>query len=520
MFKNNSNIRYLMEVMIIKPPRKLWPYMNEDDNFLLPQALPCLAAVIRDANIDVEVIDCSPLKIGWRTLKNIIAKKRPGFILISEPETMWASEGVKLARYAKEIDPNIITIAGGVHFSNYAKETLKNTKIDYIVIGEGEITTVELIKELKKKNPNPKKINGISYKSGKKIIITPPRELICDLDSLPIPAYDLMPMEKYGTSKYLFHPGGATIHHSRGCPYGCKFCVCWQQMSKRKKEKKIPHWRTKSVGRVIEEIEILYHKYNKRGIVFTDDTWNFDPKWSREFAETVIQKKLKIQWFAFMRADLLVRDHKLGVMKKLVEAGLSHIIIGVERKDDKDLKSLNKNVKGDIAKKAFEIMRKNYPSVFAQGTFIIGTEDETVESIKELSRYINEDLMLDYPSFSPLTPVPGTPFWDEAQKKDLIEVKNFESFDWYTPVMRTKHMSREDLEEALFWLNQQHFKVFKVLKNLMTRHTYKRKMYWWFMIVSFRLIIDSIKQKLGLPSKYRRKKNILVNVYIPEWYYK
>lgn len=502
-----------MKVLLVKPPRKLWPYLNEDDNFLLPQALPCLAAVLREAEINVKAIDCSPLKIGWKSLEIMLRREKPDVVGISEPETMWSNEGVKLAKLVKKIDNKIVTIAGGAHFSNYAIQTLKNTKIDIIVIGEGEITIVDLVKELSKKNPDLKNVKGIIYKKGKSIIKTKPRNLIENLDSLPLPAYDLMPMQNYGKSPYLFHPGGTTIHHSRGCTFNCDFCVCWRQMAQPKGNRFYPKWRTKSVKKTIEEIELLYYKYKKRGLVFTDDNWNFDAKWNKEFAEGVIRKGLDINWFSFMRADHLVRDEAKGILRKLVRAGLKHVSIGIEREFDSDLRYLNKNINKDIIRKAFRILRKKYPQVFSQGTFIIGLRNETQESLKNLMRYINE-LNMDYPSFSPLTPIPGTKIWEEANKKGWIEIEDFERYDWFTPIMPPEKMTRQDIEYALYKLNRDHFNTIKILRNLISPYKYKRKMYTWFLIVSLRLLREQFKEKASV-----NPKNILSNLYTPDWYY-
>jgi radical SAM superfamily enzyme YgiQ (UPF0313 family) len=101
-------------------------------------------------------------------------------------------------------------------------------------------------------------------------------------------------------------------------------------------------WRTKSVGRTLEEIEFLQRDFGKRYFVFVDDTFNVDPKWCDAFADEVLRRGLKFQFYAFLRADLILRDEKLGVFQKLVRAGLIHAAIGVERLSDDELKSFHK----------------------------------------------------------------------------------------------------------------------------------------------------------------------------------
>jgi len=510
-----------MKVLLVKPPRFLWPYLSEDDNILLPQALPCLASVLRENDIEVKIVDCVPLKIGWNSLRNILAKERPHVVGISESETMWSHEGIKASQLAKELDPDVTVVAGGNHFSNLPEETLKTGSVDFVVKGEGEYTFLDLVKEAEKTNPDFKKVKGIYFKKNGKIMRTHFRPLINDLDELPLPAYDLLPMDEYGKSRYLFHPGGATIHHSRGCSFNCDFCSCWIQMGQCKlvngRIKTLPRWRTKSVERTMEEIELLYYKYKKRGLVFTDDNWNFNPKWNEEFADAVVARGLNLNWFAFMRADHIIRDSRMGILKKLVDAGLSHVSIGVERHIDSDLKSLNKTYTRDIIKTAFRILKENHPSVFRQGTFIIGLKNETRKSVFGLLKYV-KDLDLDYPSFSPLTPVPGTVVWKKAKKEGRIEVKDFKLYDWFTPIMSSERLTREEIANFIFLLNKKHFSFNKVIRGLLSTHKYKRKMYMWFMIVSLRILKENLKDISGLPSILDRKE-MLTNLVRPKWYY-
>ena len=106
-----------------------------------------------------------------------------------------------------------------------------------------------------------------------------------------------------------------------------------------------PRWRSKSVDRVMEEMELLYYKYGKRGYVWVDESWNIDPRFNDEFAERMLATNMKPKWFAFMRADCIVRDEKKGILEKLVRSGLSHILIGVERAEDDSLTMLDKRTR-------------------------------------------------------------------------------------------------------------------------------------------------------------------------------
>lgn len=506
-----------MKVLLIRSPRYYWPFINEYDNFLLPQSLPCLAAALRANNIEVRAVDCMPLKMGWKSLYSLIKEENPDVVGVGDSESLYSHEAANALKITKEINPNIATVAGGAHFSNLPEESMKNYPIDFIVRGEGEETLAELVKELDDSRRDFRRVRGIIFKNGDDIIETEPRPLIENLDDLPFPAYDMMPMSEYGKAKFLFSPGCITIHHSRGCISNCKFCVWWVQMAERKVENGTitlqPRWRTKSVNRVIEEIRLLVNKYNKRYLVFTDDAWNVNPEWSSDFAEQILKSKIKIKWFAFMRADFILRDEKLGIFEKLVKAGLTHISIGVERNNNEDLSSFGKNCYSvDRVYQCMHLLKNKYPQVFRQVTFIVGTRNETKTSILQQLEYARK-ISADYPAFHPLTPVPGTELWETAKKNKWLEITDFSYYDWTTPVMSSDHLSRQEIENFIYILHKKYANLTWLLKGLLNPYPYKRDMYIWWVLVVFRMFCDSVLHFIN-PFKFKE----YVRLIKPKWY--
>jgi|YNPNPStandDraft_1061719.scaffolds.fasta_scaffold08149_2 anaerobic magnesium-protoporphyrin IX monomethyl ester cyclase len=481
-----------MKVLLVSSPRYYWPYMNEDDNFLLPQSLVCLAAAARQAGIEVKIVDCMASKIGWKSLERLIREERPDAIGVGENHALYVQEAVRVLELAKTLNPGIVRIGGGAHFTNLLEESLRSYPLDYVVKGEGEVTFVDLLQELGKAHPRVDRVRGIAYLEDGRVVETPPQPLVPDLDSLPLPAYDLVPMENYGRARYIFSPGGTTIHHSRGCTGGCRFCAWWIQMADVKKvdgrTHYLPRWRTKSVGRIMEEIEILHHKYGKRCLVFVDESWNISQRWNDEFAEALLAREdIKLNWFAFMRLDAILRDEEAGVFEKLVRSGLSHICVGVERIYDDELKGFGKGFYSEEdTRRCFKILNKKYPSVFRQATFIVGIRDETRESLEEMVKFAIE-INADYPGFHPITPVPGTPLWNEALEKGWLEVKDFGKFDWMTPVMSSAHLSRREIEDSIVAMQKRFLRLRWLLGGLLTRHTYRRNMYLWWLMVTLRV---------------------------------
>jgi anaerobic magnesium-protoporphyrin IX monomethyl ester cyclase len=506
-----------MKVFLIRSPRYYWPFINEYDNFLLPQSLPCLATVLKKEGIDIRVFDCSPLKMGWQGLRNLLKEQRPDVVGVGDSESLYAHEAVRVLRIAKEANPETVTVAGGAHFSNLVEDNLLNYPIDFIVKGEGEYTFLELIRELREVKSDFETVKGIAFKEDGKIIETSPRPLIENLDELPLPAYELMPIQEYGKARFLFSPGGITIHHSRGCIDKCKFCVWWVQMAERKLENdKInlyPRWRTKSVQRTIEEIKLLYYKYKKRFLIFVDDSWNINQAWNAEFAELLLKEEIRLGWFAFMRADCLLRDEKAGVLKRLVKSGLSHISIGVERAESNELKAIGKNCYSrDMIEECMHILKNKYPQVFRQVTFIVGVRSETKESLLQQCDYAKA-IAADYPAFHPLTPVPGTESWREAKQKGWLEIEDFRYYDWATPVMSSKYLTREEIEYFIYLANKKFISPLWFIKGLLSPFKFKRNMYIWWLMVILRIFTDSIKKVIN-PFKIKEYTKLVK----PRWY--
>ena len=527
-----------MRILFVEPPRRIWPFMNFEDNYLTKQAYLCLAANLRlNGFNNVEILDCMPLRMGWKSLAHELQVRRPDIVAVGENHALYADEACRCFAMAKELLPQVVTIAGGAHFTNLANSYLgapagpRSSQpppwmpnhppgvIDFVVKGEGDVTIVELVQHLcDRPQEPPTAVHGLAFLGDGQAIHTPTRALVEDLDSLPLPAYDLLPLELYGRARQLFSPGGTTVYHSRGCAHSCSFCVWWTQMAQRTvdpvsgQETLRPCWRTKSVDRMVEELDLLANRYNKKGLVFVDDCWNLDTQWSRDFARGMKDAHLDVNWFAFMRADYLLRDHRNGVLAELVDAGLAHVSIGAERVEDEELTAFRKkNYSADKTREAFSVLKANHPHVFRQATFIVGVPDETPESMNRQLDFARE-LDLDYPGFHPLTPVPGTPLWDEAIAEGLIEADSFEQFDWATPVVPSRNMTRREIEEALIRIEKEYVTVPWLLRGLFSRNQYKRHMYQWFLKVSVQMSV-SLARDMLFPSP-----GPIVPLIKPGWY--
>ncbi len=445
---------HAVKVFFIKAPRRLWPFHSERSGVWQPLGFASMAAVLRRElpGLALRIVDCPALKMGWRSLEALLRADPPDVVCIGE-ETPSAPDGLRLARLAKSVAPQVVTIAGGVYFGFMAEDSLRNHPIDIVVKGEGELTLLDLLRRLSRKAPDLAGVKGVAFldRPSSSVVETPPRPLIERLDDLPMPAYDLLPMRCYGEGSRN-HPDLAAVEHGRGCTERCSFCILWRHMGRPAEGDHgscSPCYRTKSASRSFDEARLLIETYGRRTLGWVDPTWNADPAWSDEFCDRLLRAGLSAVHTAWVRADNVVRDEKLGLLRKQVAAGLRQAIIGVERPEAAALCRFGKRANSaDVVREAFAIFRRNYPSVFTIATLIYGLWDETADSLADLVRF-GCTCGADYAFFIPLTPNPGTEVWEEARRSGAIEVQDLRAYDFVTPVMRTRLYSAARLQRLM-----------------------------------------------------------------------
>jgi anaerobic magnesium-protoporphyrin IX monomethyl ester cyclase len=433
--------------LFVRPPRPLWPFNSPSSAFWPPLAFASMGAMLRERlpDLRVEILDAPALEMGWRTLTAEIQRRRPAFVGIGE-EAVSCVEGLRLARLAKACGAKVI--AGGCFFGHVAPHALGTGLLDVVVHGEGEVTLVELVQALREDFPEAlAKVNGISFLAGEpsEVVTTPPRQLVADLDTLPLPAYDLLPMERYG-ARSVNHPRLAAIELSRGCFGSCDFCVLWRQMGRFAGDRLVPQLRVKSPERLLEEVRLLVRRYNRRYLGWVDPCFNADPGVPGQLAELLLRDGIRIGQSAWVRTDAMVRDGRSGALENCVRSGLNEVYLGIERPDGESLAALHKTSGVADAREALRILRGQFPEVLAIGSFIYGLPGDSPQTIRAIHRLVSE-LELDQFFFIPLTPLPGTAEW-RAELWDPTG-ERFREFN-FLPTGRP-HGRHAELERALLW---------------------------------------------------------------------
>jgi anaerobic magnesium-protoporphyrin IX monomethyl ester cyclase len=431
--------------LFVRPPRPQWPFNGSQSAVWPPLAFASLAAALRDnvRDLRVAILDAPALRMGWRSLEAELRRLQPTYVAIGE-EAVSCQEGLRLARLARQLQARVI--AGGCFFGHAADEAIGTGLVDVVVHGEGEVTIVELMEALCSGSVKDLgRVEGITFSHGEEIIHTNPRPLIPDLDQLPMPAFDLLPMQCYGRGSRN-HPDLAAIELGRGCFGSCNFCVLWRQMGRFQGSTLVPHLRTKSPERLIEEIQLLVRKYHRRYLGWVDPCFNASSNAPGRLADLMLRQNLRIGQSAWVRADALLRDAGSGDLAQLVQAGLNEVYIGIERSDSPMLDKLNKSVKAAECRRALQMLAQDFPEVYTIGSFIYGMPGDTPDSVKELHRYASR-LLLDYTFFIPLTPLPGTPYWKSEMWDPTGE--EFRRFGFLPGSLI--HGNDAELERALFF---------------------------------------------------------------------
>ncbi len=416
-------------ILLVIPPSSIRLYAKSKIKAAVSEipyiSTAALAATLLQDHNHVKILDLSVQKNNHlHHLQDILNQFKPEFVGVTFTTPLY-KEGLRIAAEVKKFDEKIIVIAGGVHPSALPEETLKESRFDLIVIGEGDRTIVELVNA---NPPNSKDsspidylslIDGICYKTPTgEIKRTKPRELIKDLDELPYPAWHLYDLNAYKTSGLTSkkNPVGA-IETSRGCVFGCTYC---------NKDIFGRRFRFKSAERVADEFEYMI-KIGFKEIHVWDDNFVTNIKRAKDICDLLIQRKVNLPWCLAcgIRVDCVDEEFLL----KAKQAGCYSVYFGVETGNAELLKRINKGIKIEQVVEAFKMAKK--VGLETLGFFMFGLPGETEETMQETIDFAKK-LDPDYAKVTILVPFPSTPIYHELESKGLIKTKDWSKYNFHT----------------------------------------------------------------------------------------
>jgi anaerobic magnesium-protoporphyrin IX monomethyl ester cyclase len=410
-----------MRVLLINPPSKGIYYRL--GLVLPPLGLAYLAELVRRRGHPVEILD---LNVDRQALASLDWSQWD--LVGISGDTSRHPEALSIARQAKEAGRTVVM--GGYHVTFMDEDTLRTGVVDYVVRGEGENIFPDLVDCLAS-GGNPAQIRGLSFLVEGQVFRTPDAPPVEDLDSLPFPARDLLPMHKYRKS-HLSGRRLTSVITSRGCPYNCFFCSSSSFAGRR--------WRARSTKNVVDEIEHIRTKYDFGAIAFLDDNFTLSPQRVQEICREMVRRGVDVFWWCFSRVDTIVRHERM--VEEMAKAGLKMVFLGLESASEAMLQAYKKGFSVDVAAKAVKIL-KNY-GVRVWGSFILGGLNETKEAIRqtvEYARWLNPDIA----EFSILTPFPGTELFRRAQAENRIATYDWSRFDGGHAVMRTEKLTQREI---------------------------------------------------------------------------
>lgn len=434
--KANSN--KLLDLMLIFPPTPTPMTYGAKINSMEPLGIAYITAYLQKNGLtNIEYYNWWTEQLNRPTIEKYLKLHKPKVIGISAMTDNFQN-GMRISQIAKELDPEVKIIVGGPHATFEDENILKQyLYIDYIVRGEGEITMLELMKYLLYGEGSINQICGITYRYEDSIARNSDRQLIENLDVLPFPKRNKLPLNSF-----------VGIQTSRGCVGKCIFC-CASLLSGGK-------YRMRSAENVVDEIEVLYR--NKvQSFFFQDDTVTVDIKRLNLIIDLLHERKLDIIWRAESRVDVLAKN--LWIIDKMYDSGCSGLQFGIESGSQKMLDELRKNIRiEDVLKVVRYTIKVGIPVTCS---FLIGHPFETESSIfetLEFAKYIAE--MGASVGLSTVCPYPGTEIRRNSKEYGLvIKDTQFQDYTTLNAIMDTPYLTADKIRRLAYLCNKELFSI-------------------------------------------------------------
>lgn len=460
---------------------------------VLPTGIAILAALCRRQRIPVRCLDYSVIPYDPERLREIIREENINVVGISATTQAipWAYRAIRDLGAVKE---KPVILIGGPHVTVLYEEALANGA-DIVVRNEGELTFLELLPvldgtPLRELGGRLSAVKGIAYRNpAGEVAVNPPNDRIRNLDLIPFPDRDSFEFpEKYHMAVRIVRGNSFSILGTRGCPGHCFFCsraVFGNTISAR------------SAENMAAEICLVKERYPKiTQFEFLDDYLLFDLERMNRFCDLLIERRVGLYWSA---GNTRVDNIDRGTLEKMKAAGCFKVNFGIEAGSDEILKSINKEITVDEARRAVEVTKAAglYVGVF----FILGHHRETVADI-ERTISLARSLKADAVQFTINTPWPGTPMYRYLEKRGWLLSTDWEDYQYFKkPVFRTDHLTPEILEKSL---RRAYLKYYfdprlylRHLKNLLAR----RQFYLYYTTLS--LILANLLQR---PPRAKKEK--------------
>jgi radical SAM superfamily enzyme YgiQ (UPF0313 family) len=416
-----------MRVLLVKP-------YNKSDHIQPSLGLGYLAAAVR-AGREVKILDCIKERISPDKLGKVIKSFKPD-VLGLQCYTFDLNFVDRALRAAKAYDKGIVTIVGGPHPSAAAVDMMNRfgDELDYSFAGEAEVGLTKLLSSLENGKREFEAVPGLVWRENGSIRSNP-KSVLEDLDSIAMPAWDLIEPENYPESQHgaFFRQFPiAPIMVTRGCPFPCTFCAGGAITGKKV--------RRRSIDNVLKELTYLNKERGIREFHIVDDNFTMDMAYAKEFLKRLKMLNLGMTWAVPNGVRMDALDEELLELMK--ETGLYIISLGIESGSDRVLKDMKKHL--TVAKIRECVGMINKSGIGVSGFFILGFPGETVESIKDTIKF-SQELGLVRANFFTYLPFPGSESYERLKAANELEGIDWDRFYFMTASYTPKGLTKKNL---------------------------------------------------------------------------
>lgn len=395
-----------------------------------PLGLACLAGMLEREAMPVRILDAAVEGLQLEETISRIRAWNPAVVGLTSTTNFFCN-ALELGRRIKEVMPGVTLVIGGPHVTSSARSVMEHACFDVGVLGEGDITIVELVRALAEGAPL-EPIPGLIFRDNDRVVETQPRALVKDLDSLPMPARHLLPLDRYipQPNDGPFLPKFAMIT-SRGCPYECIFCDHGVFGTE---------YRSFSACRIVDEMESLVSLYGAADIAFVDSLFMPTVKRVAGVVDEILRRKLKVHWTCTIRANIATR----AILARMKEAGCWRVRIGVEAGDPDVLDFIRKKI---TCEQVERVVRDAHDlGLHPKAFFMIGHPTETEASIRKSIAFARHLPLTDI-TVQINTPLPNAPQSGMILEHGELITNDFERYSFWEPVFVPSGLTRERMDQ-------------------------------------------------------------------------
>lgn len=455
------------KILLLDPPHKIFGGLRM---WMPAPALMALAAYLESKDQTVDVIDATTHDRPWTDLESRLKEGCYEIVGITCSAATFHFDTLYTVRLVRSTLPDAIIVLGGGHVTLNAERIMTEwPELDYIVLGEGEETFLQLVKWIEGRHPaEPSDIAGLMYRRESKPHTTSRRSFMSDLDTLPMPAYHKVDL---GHPTYYLHGMGQRavgLSTSRGCGDRCSYCsesVLWHST-----------WRGRSGPLVVEEMQKLSRDYGKSLFVFNENSFNQSRERNEAFLESLGHSGLGCDfWFQSRVKDILRDRDLLDDFKRL---GCYEVMLGVESILPEALHNYAKDQTLEQVREAAELLRSR--GIMVMTNVMFGDIHDTEHTLKQIYDLVSE--IGDFLLLTLTTPLPGTRYYQQMLKEERVEVHDFSCYDFMHAIMSNHAYTRDQIQALQK----------KYLKQYYTRPAIFLKMFFSpnpFIRMAYRLIM-------------------------------